>query len=151
MGEKSAIEPVLFGVPQGSVLGPLFFLFYINDIVNSFTDNDIKLVLYADDTNIFITGDSRQNLIEKANNVLIEVNKFMKSNLLHINLGKCCFMHVNPKTKCNTTNEEDNNLDEHFICNEQQQDVEILKINELLIPEVSFTKFLGVTIDNRLS
>ena len=141
MGEKSAIEPVLFGVPQGSVLGPLFFLFYINDIVNSFTDNDIKLVLYADDTNIFITG----------NNVLIEVNKFMKSNLLHINLGKCCFMHVNPKTKCNTTNEEDNNLDEHFISNEQQQDVEILKINELLIPEVSFTKFLGVTIDKRLS
>ena len=33
-------------------------------------NNDIKLVLYADDTNIFITGDSRQNLIEKANNVL---------------------------------------------------------------------------------
>ena len=76
LGEKSAIEPVLFGVPQGSVLGPLLFLLYINDIINCFTDNDIKLVLYADDTNIFITGDSRQNLIEKANNVLI---KFMKS------------------------------------------------------------------------
>ena len=71
LGEKSAIEPVLFGVPQGSVLGPLLFLLYINDIINCFTDNDIKLVLYADDTNIFITGDSRQNLIEKANNVLI--------------------------------------------------------------------------------
>ena len=75
----------------------------------------------------------------------------MKSNLLHINLGKCCFMHFNPKTKCNTTNEEDNNLGEHSISNEQQQDVEILKINETPIPEVSFTKFLGVTIDNRRS
>ena len=65
LGEKSAIEPVLFGVPQGSVLGPLLFLLYINYIVNCFTDNDIKLALYADDTNIFITGDSRHNLIEK--------------------------------------------------------------------------------------
>ena len=60
-------------------------------------------------------------------------------------------MHFNTKTKCNTTNEEDNNLGEHFISNEQQQDVEILKINETPIPEVSFTKFLGVTIDNKLS
>ena len=82
----------------------------------------MKLVLYADETNIFITGDSRQNLIEKANDVLIKVNKFMKINLLHINLGKCYFMHFNPNTKCNTTNEEDENLDEHSINNEQQQD-----------------------------
>ena len=69
-------------------------LLYINETVNCFTDNDIKLFLYADDTNIFITGDSKQNLIEKANNVLIKVNKFMKSHLLHINLGKCCFIFL---------------------------------------------------------
>ena len=75
----------------------------------------------------------------------------MKSNLLHINLGKCCFMHFNPTTKCNTANEEDENLDEHSKNNEHQQDEEILKINETPIPEVSSTKFLGVTIDNRLS
>ena len=60
-------------------------------------------------------------------------------------------MHFNPTTKCNTTNEEDENPDENSINNEQQQDDEILRINETPIPEVSSTKFLGVTIDNRLS
>ena len=60
--------------------------------------------------------------LKKANNVLIIVNKFMKSNLLHINLGKCCFKHFNPTTKCNTANEEDENLDEHSKNNELQQD-----------------------------
>ena len=78
---------------------------------------------------------------------MIKVNKFTKSNLLHINLGKCCLMHFNPTTKCNTTNEEDENLDEHPIKNEHQQDEEILKINQTPIPKVSSTKFLGVTID----
>ena len=60
-------------------------------------------------------------------------------------------MHFNPTTKYNTTNEEDENPDENSINNEQQQDDEILRINETPIPEVSSTKFLGVTIDNRLS
>ena len=60
-------------------------------------------------------------------------------------------MHFNPTTKCNITNEEDENLDEHSINNEHQQDEEILKINETPIPEVSSTKFLGVTIENRFS
>ena len=60
-------------------------------------------------------------------------------------------MHFNPKNKYNTTNEEDKNLGGHSISNEQQQEGEILKINETPIPEVSFTKFLGETIDNRFS
>ena len=56
----------------------------MNDIVNCFTDNDIQLVLYADDTNIFITVDSRHNVIEKANTLLklksIYVSNCHKSN-----------------------------------------------------------------------
>ena len=99
-GENSDKENILFGVPQGSVLGPLLFLIYIiNDITNSIQDENNKLVFYTDDTKIFITGYNKRSLIEKGNEILFKVNDFMKSNRLHINLDNCCFMHFDPRAK----------------------------------------------------
>ena len=73
------------GVPQGSVLGPMLFLLYINDIINCLEDpNDAELVLYADDTNIFVISNDRSSAVTKANNVLNNINNFMKSNLLQV-------------------------------------------------------------------
>ena len=57
-------------------------------MVNCINDEDVKLVLYADDTNIFIIGNDKNNLIQEGNHILEAVNEFMKSNLLHINLDK---------------------------------------------------------------
>ena len=60
LGEISEQLAVIFGVPQGSCLGPLLFLIYINDISNIFKSNE--LILFADDTNIFVKAKSKQEV-----------------------------------------------------------------------------------------
>ena len=62
---SSDVETINCGVPQGSVLGPLLFLVYINDISNVVTDS--KLKLFADDTNLFIFGKNLTDVENKAN------------------------------------------------------------------------------------
>ena len=71
----------------------------MNDLLNCYISPKVKFVLYADDTNIFISCTTIEEGIKIANKVLKCVKNYMTSNLLHINLDKSCFMHFPHKNK----------------------------------------------------
>ena len=122
----------MFGVPQGSVLGPLLFLIYINDIINSAPNENF--VLYADDTNIFIIDSSKSNVYAKANVMLRNVHLYMLSNQLHINMNKCSYMYFDPGKTCART-----------------RVLHTLSINGIKIKHVTNIKFLGIVLDEHLT
>ena len=82
-GVKSNLLSVLYGVPQGSVLDPLLFILYINDIINCSKHG--HFIMFADDTNIFVAGNSESEAYDlKAKEVLKELNLSMFSKQFHI-------------------------------------------------------------------
>jgi hypothetical protein len=81
---------VLSGVPQRSVLGPLLFLIYINDIYNS-TDK-LKFSLFADDTNLLYADNDLRSLETTVNRELIKLYNWLTANKLSLNVKKSNFV-----------------------------------------------------------
>ena len=73
-------------MPQGSILGPLLFLNYINDIVNS--SNILSFVLFADDTTVYVQHDSVDCAIQILNSELAKVAEWFDSNKMTLNVNK---------------------------------------------------------------
>jgi len=80
-GYFSKWEEVQHEVPQGSVLGPLLFLIYINDLSKSVLDKSSP-VLYADDTSFIIVNHDKDKFKFNTNVIFSEINKWFCSNLL---------------------------------------------------------------------
>ena len=84
-GVNSDSSPIVCGVPQGSILGPLLFLAYVNDMKLSVT---CKLLLYADDSALLISGKSLVNIEQQLTTQLNYVHEWLIDNRLSIHLGK---------------------------------------------------------------
>ena len=81
------------GVPQGSILGPLLFLIYINDIIKS--SSLLTYVLFADDTSVFYSHKCLNTLVNTLNSELAKISTWFKCKKLSLNIDKTCFINFN--------------------------------------------------------
>ena len=125
---KSNILPVSYGVPQGSILGPLLFLIFINDIPNN---TSLNILSFADDTTAFTAGKNLNLLFRDVNIQLNKLYQWLADNSLTMNIEKTKYMIFSPK----------NNIVIH----------NSLKINDIELERVTYTKFLGVIVDQNLT
>jgi exonuclease III len=93
-GVISAWENVELGVPQGSIIGPVLFLLYINDVNRS--DSDATFTKFADDTTVLISGASIQDATERMNKSMYNIDKWFAQNKLNLNPSKTRYMIFNP-------------------------------------------------------
>ena len=126
----SSRRTIKCGVPQGSILGPLLFLIYINDLCS--VSKALDFVLFADDTNIFFSHKNINVLEKTLNEELIKLNDWCRANKLSINYKKSNYILFKPRQKKETFEID-------------------LKFDQTTIERVKETMFLGIIIDEALS
>ncbi len=136
-GVKSTILSLICGVPQGSILGPILFLLYVNDINLS---SNMKIVSFADDTTAYMSHHNIDDLCKDTNTELAKMNDWFCANKLALNTKKTKFTILCPKSNnkhlAARTNLTINGTTIERIGHQQQE---------------KYVKFLGINMDDNLS
>ena len=130
LGQSSKVGQILYGVPQGSVLGPLLFLIYINDLPNSLCYTES--FMFADDTALLLSDFKLKTIKKKINIDLKLISQWLNSNKIALNVIKTeAVLFRHPKKKLNYKIK--------------------LKLNGKSIYFSSHVKYLGVILDEHLN
>ena len=129
-GVLSSSAPIKCGVPQGSILGPLLFLIYVNDM-SAVVRN--KLLLYADDSAILVSGKDKKSIEDNLSSDLHLVSQWLITNKLSLHLGKTESILFGSHRRVNSQSPLD------------------IKCNGQAIESKTSVKYLGATIDQFLS
>ena len=128
-GCSSHTKPVTCGVPQGSLLGPRLFTYYINDLSDSVTEGNLEL--YADDTTLYFIGNNVDVVVDGLNRALSEISLWCRNNKLTIHAGKSEAMIISHRAFCGP--------------------LRPIKLGDKILDVVYETRCLGVIIDSQLS
>ena len=131
----SSPKNVCLGVPQGSTLGPLMFILYVNDICHISNIYDVKIKMYADDTVIYTTGTNMTEIHQTLQDCANYVNNWCIMNRLYMNMKKTKIMWFG-------TNSRDENENVNF---------ETINIADHKIERVLSYHYLGIEIDSNLT
>ena len=126
---KSSHRRISYGVPQGSILGPLFFIIYVNDLLDLFKNEDVNILLYADDTVLYCADKNSEVACQKVGRALGEVSKWCNLNKLTINTKKTQHLLVTP-------NKDVREISSHSIV-----------MGNCVLKNVDMYNYLGVHID----
>ena len=129
-GKVSNVLPVNFGVVQGSSLGPICFLIYINDLGKC--TNKLNFVKFADDTSVFVASPNLRECTVRVNEGLRCVKTWLDDNRLTLNVTKTSYMVIRRKQRLLDVSE----------CS--------LFIGSVELERVSCVRFLGLHVDEHL-
>ena len=127
----SDLKPVSIGVPQGSTLGPILFIIYVNDLFKVLEHS--KAIMYADDTVLYYSNNNHRVVRKKLQTDLMNVERWCLENRLSLNVSKTKSMAFM----------SDHNRKKNFRLG--------LRMNGKEIEEVQTYRYLGIQIDHKLS